>query len=393
MHILFLSRWLPYPPNNGSKLRIYHLLAGLATQHKVSLISFAEEAEMGVHPPALDMPWDLLQIIPWKPFTRHSWQARRGFLSLTPSSISNTHSPTMVHAIKRARAKHDFDLVIASQLTTASYVHHFAGLPALFEEVELGLMLDLYQRASSLKKRLRRGLTWLKHRHYLTQVLHQFRACTVVSERERQLMSDMIPSYPAVEVIPNCVNLADYTDIEQRPQPNSLIFTGSFRYYANYEAINWFLCEVFPLVQTYVPDVCLTVTGDHANLPIPAVRNVRLTGSVPDVRPLLASAWCSIVPMHSGGGTRLKILEAMAVGTPVVTTAKGAEGIEAQHDVHLLIADTPQAFADSIMRLLHEPCLRQRLADAAYHLVSAKYAWSTTVPRFLQLIEQVEQPN
>jgi glycosyltransferase involved in cell wall biosynthesis len=120
---------------------------------------------------------------------------------------------------------------------------------------------------------------------------------------------------------------------------------------------------------------------------------VTLTGFVDDVRPLIAQSWISVVPLHTGGGTRLKILEAMALGTPVVATSKGAEGLDVQSGRHLLIADTPEAFAQSAIRLLKEPELRRQLAKSAYQLIREKYDWAVVIPRFLALTERVAHPR
>ncbi|MCE7985814.1 MAG: glycosyltransferase [Caldilinea sp. CFX5] len=388
MRILFLSRWFPYPINNGSKLRVYHLLAGLAAHHDVTLLSFADEAGNDVAPPELGALCTSAQVVPWQPFVPDSWRARLSFFMVTPRSIVNTYSPQMARAIAQTVAQQPYDLIIASQLATAGYVRHFGQTPALFEEVELGVLVEPYRQATTLRSRFRHGLTWFKHRRYVDQVLRRFRGCTVVSTCERQLVSATVPGYKPIEVFPNCVNLADYAAVQRQPTPNALIFTGSFRYFANYEAMVWFLREVFPQVQAQNPDVTLTITGDHANQPLPSAQNVQLTGFVPDIRPLIAEAWCSIAPIHRGGGTRVKILEAMALGTPVVTTSKGAEGIDAQDGVHLLIADTPQAFTEAILRLFREAGLRERLTTQAYQLVRTKYDWAATLPRFLHMIER-----
>jgi len=107
------------------------------------------------------------------------------------------------------------------------------------------------------------------------------------------------------------------------------------------------------------------------------------------VRPLIASAWASIAPLQQGGGTRLKILEALALQTPVVATSKGAEGLDARHDEHLLIADAPDEFANQVVRLLQDPALRQRLAANGARLVSEQYDWANVMPRFLNLVEQI----
>ena len=174
---------------------------------------------------------------------------------------------------------------------------------------------------------------------------------------------------------------------------HQLIFTGAFTYHVNYEGALWFVERVLPLVQAQISHVRLTITGNHADLPFPQIEAVVRTGFVDDVRPLIAGADVCVVPIWQGGGTRLKILEAMALGTPVVATSKGAEGLDAQSGIHLLIADQPAAFADAVVQLLTDPSLRQRLAEHGRTLVEQHYSWSLVMPRFLQLVERLTAAN
>jgi glycosyltransferase involved in cell wall biosynthesis len=392
MKILFLSGWYPYPPNNGSKLRIYSLLRGLAQHHEVTLLSFADQPDVDLEAREIRLLCRDIQVLPWRPFEPHSRRARLGFLSLSPRSVIDTFSPDMARRIEQADSRRDFDLIIASQWAMASYGSYFHELPALFEEVEVGVPYEQFARATSLVRRFRYGLTWAKHRAYLSRLLRYFRACTVVSEQERALLSRAVPGYQDIEVIPNCINLPEYRDLRGTPQKNTLIFTGSFRYSANHDAMIWFLAEVYPRIQARAPDVRLIITGDHAGLPLPPADNVTLTGFVDDVRPLIAAAAVSLVPIRVGGGTRLKILEAMALHTPVVATTKGAEGLEVQHGDHLLIADTPEAFAEAVLRLLGDSALRQQLAGNGYQLVAERYDWAAVMPHFLALVEKVARP-
>lgn len=388
MKLLFISNWYPYPANNGSKLRVYNLLQGLATRHEVTLVSFTHENDRA-DADTLQPLCREIHRIPFKPFQPASRRAWAGFLHSMPRSLVDTYVPEMAQCIRQTLDSAAYDLVIASQLGAARYSECFKPVPALFEEVELGVLYQQYAAATSMRRRLRHGLTWMKHRRYLEQLLDNYAACTVASEEERRLMAQAVPTYRSVELVPNCVNLADYAAVHETPQPNSLIFTGSFRYFANHEAMIWFLGKVYPHIQAQVPDVHLTITGDHADLPLPPAGNVTLTGLVDSVLPLISRAWCSVVPIQSGGGTRLKILEAMALGTPVVTTSKGAEGLGAEPGRHLLVADTPQEFAAVVVRLLTTPGLRDHLADAAYTLVRERYDWRATLPRFLDLLDRV----
>jgi len=389
MNILFLSAWYPYPPNNGSKLRIYNLLRGLAQYHEVTLLSFADQPVEDSKATALRSLCRKTQVVTWKPFKPRSLRARLGFLSSSPRSVVDTFSREMEQRVKQTLSAGNYDMVVASELTSASYAPCFCGLPALFEDAEVGVLYEQFVHAPSSWRRFRYGLTWAKHRRYLARLLSYFRVCTVVSECERQLLSSAVPGYGAIEIIPNCISLHDYCDVHEMAKPNTLIFTGSFRYFANHDAMIWFLHEVYPRIQAQVPSTHLTITGDHANLALPPAENVTLTGFVDDVRPLIASSWVSLAPIRLGGGTRLKILEAMALRTPVVATSKGAEGLDVQPNKHLLIADTPETFAEAIVSLLREPGLRQRLTDNAYQLVRERYNWPVVMPRFLNLVERV----
>jgi glycosyltransferase involved in cell wall biosynthesis len=389
MKILFLSRWYPYPPNNGSKIRIYNLINGLAKSHEVTLLSFIDDLDTAINNLESCSPCYKVKLVPWKNFNPASITAKLGFFSLQPRSLIDTHSPEMERNIREFLAGGDYDMVIASQITAASYSRYFNGVPALFEEVELSVPYEGFIRAKSALRRFRSGLTWAKHRRYLARLLQDFQACTVVSERERRLLSRNIKNCKIIHVIPNCVNLTDYRGVNETPQPDTLIFTGSFQYFPNYEAMLWFLNEVYPQVQSQIPGVNLTITGKRTRHPLPASQNVTLTGYVNDVRSLIARSWISIAPIFTGGGTRLKILEAMALGTPVVTTTKGAEGLEIQSDEHLLIADTPDIFAGNIIRLLKDPGLRSRLAKNAFQLVRDKYDCAVVMPRFLDLVETI----
>lgn len=390
MNILFLSRWFPFPPDNGSKLRIYHLLNGLSNFHDVTLLSFVDPSETTAEQPWQNLICSEIQTVPWKPYDQRSFKARLGFLSPVPRSILDTYSPQFANLIRDTISTKRYDIVIASQLSMASYFPCFKGIPALFEEIELGIFHDQARRAGSPLKRLRPGLTWFKLRRYFSRILNTFRVCTVVSEREQRLFIDSFPKFrEKIKVIPNCVNVSDYNDLEVRSKPNSLIFSGSFNYDANYEAMNWFVREVYPRILDQIPDADLIISGDHANKPLPSKKNITLTGYVDDIKSLIASCSVSIAPMWSGGGTRLKILEAMAIGVPVVATSKGAEGLGAQDGEHLLIANDPDAFAKSVIRILKDKNFRDHLSTNANRFVKKNYDWSAVMPRFMNLVEQV----
>lgn len=390
MNILFVSPWFPYPPNNGSRLRVFNLLRGLAESHDVTLLSFHRQpVDEADRQRLLALCRDVV-LVPWNEYQPDSWRARVGFFSMKPRAIVDRFSQEMVDTLQQVQSREQFDVIIASEIGTASYSPYFGSAPAIFEDVELATLLEQYDQASSPAHRLRYGLTWVEHRRYMARLLAHYHACTVVSDIESEILIQAVKGEARrVEVVPNCVELSDY-DLAPRPRRNdSLIFTGSFTYAPNYEAMCWFLEEVYPHVLEAIPNASLTITGDHADLPLPSLPGVKLTGFVDDIRPLVASSMASVAPIWTGSGTRLKILEAMALGAAVISTSKGAEGLAIRHNEHLLIADTPRAFAKALIAVLQNARLRQRLANNAYDLVSRRYNWSAVLPDFVQFVEDV----
>jgi glycosyltransferase involved in cell wall biosynthesis len=388
MRILFLSNWYPYPSDNGSKLRIYQLIKLLSEEHSVSLLSFTDRPSEQ-HPQELEGLCDSIHVVKRKKYNPHRFRSILGLLSRRPRSFVDTYSHEMAAHIRREIAEHTYDLVLASELDMAAYRPLFANTASILEDLELGIVKVLVSNSPTWWTKIRRMLTWIKLQNYLRHILPFFNCITVVSRDEAALARNLAPKTAAVEIVPNFIDIKNYEIPETEDRADSMIFMGSFRYDANYDAMTWFLKDIFPLIRERIPSVQLTVTGDHVGLPLPNNENVRLTGYVEDVRPYLASSLVSLVPLRMGGGTRLKILESMALRTPVVSTSKGAEGLELNDGEHLLIADTPEVFADKVIRILTDPSLRVRLADSAHDVLLDKYETQAVRPRLQTLIEAV----
>lgn len=389
MNLLYLSPWFPFPPTNGSELRINALLRGLAARHEVTLLSFLRRP---IDPRGLAKARDLLaavHLVPWREFDPAGSRARLGYLSSRPRSVVDTYSTEMDALIRETVAERRYDAVIASQLVMAAYWPAWDNLPAVLDEVELGSFREQTRLAATLVARARRRLMWAKLRAYVRGLLPRFAAVTVVSDRERDLLRRIAPDYSAVALVPNGIDLAACARVRAAHDPDTLIFTGAFTYDANHEAMVWFLGEVYPLVRRAAPEARLVITGDHAGKPLPQADGVTLTGFVDDVQPLIAGAGAAVVPIRQGGGTRLKILEAMALGTPVVATSKGAEGLDVTDGEDILLADMPQGFAEAILQLRHDAALRQNLVNNACLLIRRQYDWVVILPDFIELVERV----
>ncbi len=387
MKVLFLSRWYPAPANNGSKIRISSLLRGLCERHEVTLLSFVSPEGDVNSPRFFEGPREIYTC-PFREYNPRSLRSVGGLFSVTPRHLVDTHSRPMEQLIREAVHRTRFDVVIASQMSMASYQKAFSGIPAVFEEVELAAYQPRHQAGlMSRRAEARHRLTWLKYGWYLNGLLKRFRLCTVTSKIEQALVRAVAPHYEAVYVVPNPIHCPDVTKEERAPLYGSLVFTGSLRFAPNHDAMVWFTRDIFPIIKAEIPEARLSITGDPGAATIPDGPDIQMTGELPSVRPVLRTAAVSIVPIRQGGGTRVKILDAMTCFTPVVTTTKGAEGLEVRHGEHVLVADTPREFAEACIQLLRCPGFADSLARNAYALVRSRYDVTAVVPQFLQLVE------
>jgi polysaccharide biosynthesis protein PslH len=394
MRILFLSRWLPFPTDNGSKIRISNLLKQLGSQHDVDLVTFGDQTPLirAADIRGLGDWCESVQIIPYRPFRPHSPRSLAGVLSLTPRFLVDTPQAEFSAAVRDAVRSHRPDLVIASQLDMLPYALEVRGIPRLLEELEISRYCDAAAPGRNPGRYLRSSMTWLKLSRYLRRVLPQFAACTVVSTREAALLGAVVPRYDRIEVLPNAVEVGAPLLADCQIEPNSMVFSGALTYGPNLDGAQFFLRHVFPVIADRLPNVHLRITGhapDGAVWSLPKLAGVEFTGNVPDVRPVIASSRVAVVPIRIGGGTRLKILEAMALGTPVVATTKGAEGIDVCHNQDVLLADTPGGFAECVIRVLQSAELHNRLSVAGRKLIESKYDWTIIGHRARALVARV----
>lgn len=394
MNILFLTTWFPYPPDNGSKLRVYYLLRGLAQHHQVSLLSFAFATARPDAPGELDNWCKQIQVVPVDPFAANKVGPLRTFFS--PRPVASRPVPAMRRLVASNLRAPPYDAVIASTGMMIDYTYQApTGMVKVLEEHNFMTRWawERYQQGVGAAQRARRWLSWRKGCWYEARAFSRFDLITMVSETDRQATVDVAGRRgPRVEVVPNGVDCAHNRSGLAQPQPHRLVFNGSLTYSANYDAMRWFLAEIYPRIKLQIPGVSLTLTGftqgvDLAGLALD--ETVTLTGYVEDVRIPVAEAAVAIAPIRQGGGTRLKILEAMALGTPVVTTSKGAEGLDVADGDHLLLADTPERFAAAVLRLLGDDAMADSLRTNARQLVEQRCDWDAIGRRFATLIEEM----
>ena len=392
MKILFLTRWFPFPPDNGSKLRIFNLIKLTASQHEVELISFTSEPITKQRLEGITPYCKKVQTVIYQAFKPTSLRSLVGFFSKQPRYLFDTYRVDFKNYVNQFVKQKSYDLIVSSQIDMMPYMELIKGVKKLYDEIELTMFSDARFSENTAWRKLRAKLTWLKLAHYIDGVLKQADGFSVVSDQEMEIVHSISKSTSRGEVIPNGIDLETYQGDWGEPQQDTLIYAGALTYDVNLEAMKYFISEIFPLIKQKRSAVKLYITGkinDHLRAQLPEDPNVEFTGYLNDIRPRIARSWLSVIPLKTGGGTRLKILESLALGTPVVSTRKGAEGLALISERDLIIRDDPAEFASAVIGILENRDLRMQLGNAGKNSVSNLYNWKIIGERLLLFMDRI----
>ncbi|MBN1660894.1 MAG: glycosyltransferase [Anaerolineae bacterium] len=424
--MVVLTPQFPYPPHQGTTIRNYNLIAGLAQRHEIHLISFGSPDECRDTP--LHAVCRTVQVV--RPPERTLGQRVRGlFLSRLPDMAQRLPSAQFRAALDATLERANPDVVQVEGIELAQYLFQAAarrgnGERPLLVFDDHNAEYVLQQRAFEtdaahlIPGRSRRvraapdpdkvdtapahdaaGRRWIGAAYSLVQWRrlrrYERRAClaadhvVAVSDTDAEALRSLMPGLDPI-VVPNGVDMVYYTtaspplDGKAGPNETDLVFTGKMDFRPNVDAVLWFSQEVLPLIRRESPDTRFWVVGKDPHPRLLAMASdpaVELTGWVEDVRPYMAAAGVYVIPLRIGGGTRLKVLEAMAMGKAIVSTALGCEGFDLVPGQELVVADTPTAFAEVVASLLRDPPRRARLGRAARRFAGSRYDWRTIVPK------------
>ena len=390
MRILVLSTWFPYPPTNGSELRAYYLLRGLSERHEVTALAFRwdDRGEQGSLPPLAGVA---LRPVRANPFHLVGLPTLIKFAAPIPLALWPVAAMrAALHAADVAGVA--WDAVVGLCEPVLRYLSAPTATARVFDiDTSLSYQaLERYQGSRGTLGRWRTWASWHKARWAEAHLLRPVDLCTAVAAHELPYLRDVAPRWCHVQLAPNGVDCERNRPGLAAHSPAGLVYNGALTYAANYDAMRYFLGDIYPLVRRDAPAATVSITGRTAGVDLAGLaldETVRLTGYVDDIRPIVAGSAVWGVPLRQGGGTRLKILEAMALGTPVVSTTKGAEGLDVIPGEHLLIADDPRAFAQATVRLLTDAALRAQLAAAAREWVDRRHDWNVIAAEFAHLVE------
>jgi polysaccharide biosynthesis protein PslH len=398
MRILMITDFLPYPPTSGNPLRTYNLLRRLARANDIwvaSLIQSAGEAEAvqrlrefccGVETAVLGPRGALAQ----------PGQALRYLLAGKPPELRLYRSQELAEKIRRLAGEVAFDVVEIEDSVMATYRE---DLPESLRSKTVltfhDVVFNKFQRIARLEpkpgRKLRLGWFAAGMRTWEPAAAERFARCITVSEADRRLLLSANPRL-TIDVAPNGVDTTLYQPLDLPPAESpALLFVGNMDYRPNVDAITWFCREALPQVRRHVAGLELWIVGVNPAAEVRRLEGpgVHVTGGVADLRPYYQRCTACIVPLRAGGGTRLKILEAMALGRPVVSTAIGCEGLDVADGRHLFIADSPADFAEKCIRLLEDRSMRERMAGAARRRVTERYDWDAIARQVQQTYREV----
>jgi sugar transferase (PEP-CTERM/EpsH1 system associated) len=395
MKILWLKTELLHPVDKGGKIRTYHLLKQLKAEHHVTYLTLDD----GAAPPdaaasANEYCHELIRI---PHATRAKFSA--GFYaelalnlaSSLPYAIRKYKSDAMMRAIAEATSQDRFDVVICDFLAPAVNLPRNLQTPVvLFQHnVEAEIWRRHYEVQKHPAKRLYLYRQWRKMQRFERDACRRVDSVIAVSEADARMMER---DYGVAKVydIPTGVDVDFFkSSSTAKARPHSLVFTGSMDWLPNEDAMRYFIDDILPLVKQRIPDVHLTIVGRN---PYPSLLEVAqrdpaltVTGRVDDVRRYIDDAVAFIVPIRIGGGTRLKIYEAMAMEKPVISTTIGAEGLPVHDGAQLLIADDPETFANAVTKVLTDSEFATQLGNSAAQLVRQNFGWPGVAANFADL--------
>jgi sugar transferase (PEP-CTERM/EpsH1 system associated) len=391
MRILFLAQRVPYPPDRGDKIHTFHQLRHLSRTHEVAVACLAEDEGDLANAAGLGSLAATIDAVAVRPMPARA-RALAALGSRTPCTVAYFNERRLHELIARRMRGRRFDVIVVNSSGMAPFVERYGDVPRVMQFVDLDSFKWAQYAGNSRPPRAwiyRREASLL--RKYEERLARTFAHSIVCTPRELADLRSLAPGAPA-----SCVsNGVDLDYFQPRPcekTPGELVFTGVMDYYPNIEGMVWFCRDVLPLIRRDFPRATLTICGARPDARVQALADipgVTVTGRVPDVRPYLGRASAAVVPLRIARGIQNKLLEALAMGLPVVASSAVAGGVEATPGRDLFVADDPAEFAAATVRLLADDGLRRRMGEAARCCVETLYPWERQLQRLDSILDDV----
>ena len=393
MKILWVKSDLLHPTTKGGHIRTLEMLKRIATRHEIHYVAFEDNPDgegKRLSPEYCSKVYTVTHRPPPRTSVAFVAQLARGVFSNLPVPIFRYRSSRMARLLAEIIGKENFDSIVCDFITPSVNFPSLSSCVVFEHNVETVLWRRHAQNARNRIERLYLNLQARRMFRYEGDVCRAARHVIAVSGEDASQLREMF-GIDLVSSIPTGVDVDYFTPRDISPR-QGLVFVGSMDWLPNIDGMRWFCQDVLPLIRARRPDCRLSIVGRSPTREILRLADrdplIEVTGTVPDVRPWLWKAALSIVPLRIGGGTRMKIYEAMAARTPVVSTTIGAEGLEVNPARDICIADDAEAFAGECLRLLAGDDLRDSIASAAWNLVEREFGWDRIARRFEAILEK-----
>lgn len=384
--VLFITSRVPAPLDDGWKIRTFHLMQGYVRNGwAVDLVSFCSPGQKISNFHEVRTICDDVRLVNRTKSYKIS-DIFRGFVSCKPFNVHNFNILQMFDALKSVLEKRSYDLVQVEDVIMAQYVLREMGNAYRIldmHNVESNLMERYADNERNFFKRVYAIITAKKLKKYEIAVASQFDRLLVCSKDDQNLLKHN-GIQVNVQVVPNGVDCNYYQYLPFNSSSKDIVFVGTMNYHANVSGVHYFVKQILPLILKKSPETHFYIVGKNPSKSVSDLcsSNITVTGVVSDVREYLRKARVVVAPLLVGGGTRLKILEAMACGRPVVSTSIGAEGIGAEHGKQIMMTDRSEDFAHCVLKLLTDSMLCENLGKFGYDFVLNRYNWSKVTDNF-----------
>ena len=380
MKILFLSPTVPFPLTDGGRIRVFNLLKQIAVKNEVTLLALETQTTDADGVAELQQLGIQVHLVPNAPtLPRVSFGTLvKAFLKRQPITVARYDIPAYRQKFRELIATQTFDLVHYEMFHIAQF-HTETDLPGVLSQqnVDSAIWRRLCSETANPLYKFAYWTQQLAFQRYERVLSPKFDAVTCTSDIDAAVFQQHCTEN-AIEIIPNGVDITHYRPDFTTEAPAHLIYIGSMDWYPNEDAVAFFADEVLPRIQEKVPDVAFSIVGGDPSARVQKLAErdgIIVTGRVPEIKPYFAEATVFVVPLRIGSGTRLKILEALAMGKAIVSTTVGAEGLDLKDGAEIFIADEPTAFADAVTRLLTDAQLRRRIGENGRSRVEQDYDW------------------
>ncbi len=380
MHVLIVDEEVPYPLNTGKRLRSYNLLKRLQEHHKITYVCYGSGDEILPDCPNVTLKILKSPILEQRGL-RFYFELFVNISSSMPYVVERHCSSLMQQTVEEIMAQGKVDLIHCEWTPYSENIKAMlSNFPTVLSahNVEAQIWGRYFETEQNQLKKWYIGLQWKKMLSYERSMSSSYSQVAVVSEPDQSVFVNQYDC-KNVTVVANGVDEKYFFPITAETKPNSMVFTGSMDWRPNQDGVKYFIEEIFPIVRQRIPDATFTIVGRKPPQWLvkiaQSIEGVTVTGTVDDVRPYIAESMLYVVPLRVGGGSRLKILEAMAMEKIVLSTSVGAEGLDVTDGENIILKDTPQDFAEAVCNVLGNIQNFNSLGKAGRGLIEETYTW------------------